>query len=88
MDVHLRVEGSNSNGHGEEIDKEGRMMKIIEILQKDAQNHQADGRKSCWCNYMHNILPNINYQPGFVIIRVDALYVSITDRFLCLFSIA
>ena len=30
--VHLGVEGSNSDGHGEEIDKEGRMMKIIERL--------------------------------------------------------
>jgi hypothetical protein len=27
---------------------------------------------------MHNILPNINYQPGFVISRVDALYVPTT----------
>jgi hypothetical protein len=43
---------------------------------------------ACWCNYMHNILPNINYQPGFTISRFDTLYVSITDRFLCLFSIA
>jgi hypothetical protein len=32
MDVHLGVERSNSNGHGEEMDKEGNMMKIIEIL--------------------------------------------------------
>jgi hypothetical protein len=32
MDVHLGFEGSNSNGHGEEIDKEGNMMKIIEKL--------------------------------------------------------
>jgi hypothetical protein len=39
MDVHLGVEGSNSNGHGEEIDKEGNVMKIIERLQKDAQTH-------------------------------------------------
>ena len=45
MDVHLEVEGSNSNGHGEEIDKEGNMMKIIERLQKDAQTHRADRRK-------------------------------------------
>jgi hypothetical protein len=45
MDVHLGVEGSNSNGHGEEIDKEGHMMKIIERLQKDAQTHRADNRK-------------------------------------------
>jgi hypothetical protein len=29
MDVHLGVEGSNSNGHGEEIYKEGNMLKII-----------------------------------------------------------
>jgi hypothetical protein len=45
MDVHLGVEGSNSNGHGEEIDKEGYMMKIIERLQKYAQTHRADNRK-------------------------------------------
>jgi hypothetical protein len=45
MDVHLGVEGSNSNGHGEEIDKEGNMMKIIERLQKDAQTQRADSRK-------------------------------------------
>jgi hypothetical protein len=37
MNFHLGVEGSNSNGHGEEIDKEGNMMKIIEKLQKDVQ---------------------------------------------------
>jgi hypothetical protein len=30
MDAHLGVEGSNSNGNGEEIYKEGHMMKIIE----------------------------------------------------------
>jgi hypothetical protein len=29
MDVHLGVEGLNSNGHGEEIYKEGNMIKII-----------------------------------------------------------
>jgi hypothetical protein len=29
MDVHLGVEGKNSNGHGEEIDKYMSMMKII-----------------------------------------------------------
>jgi hypothetical protein len=32
MDVHLGVEGSNSNGHGEEIYKEGKMMKIVETI--------------------------------------------------------
>jgi hypothetical protein len=44
LDVHLGVEGSNSNGHGDEIDKEGNMMKIIQGLQKDVQTHQADKR--------------------------------------------
>jgi hypothetical protein len=41
MDVHLGVEGSNSNGHGEEIDKEGNIRKIIEGLQKYAQTRQS-----------------------------------------------
>jgi hypothetical protein len=45
MDVHLGVQGLKSNGHGEETDKEGHMMKIIEKLQKDAQTHQTDSRK-------------------------------------------
>jgi hypothetical protein len=30
--VNLGVEGSNSNGKGKEMDKEGHMMKIIERL--------------------------------------------------------
>jgi hypothetical protein len=34
MDVHLGVEGTNSNGHGEEIDKYVGMMKIIKELKK------------------------------------------------------
>jgi hypothetical protein len=44
MDSHLGVKGSNSNGHGEEIDKERNMMKIIERLQKDVQTHREDNR--------------------------------------------
>jgi hypothetical protein len=35
-------------------------------------------KHGCWCNYMHNILPNINYQTRFVINRVVTLYVSAT----------
>jgi hypothetical protein len=31
-DVNLGVEGSNSNGNERELDKEGHMMKIIEIF--------------------------------------------------------
>jgi hypothetical protein len=45
MDVHLGVEGTNSNGHGEEIDKDMGMMKIIKKLQKDVQIHQADNER-------------------------------------------
>jgi hypothetical protein len=37
--VNLGFEGSNSYGHGRELDKEGHVMKIIERLQKDAQAH-------------------------------------------------
>jgi hypothetical protein len=37
MDGNLGVEGSNSNGHIREWDKEGHVMKIIERLQEDAQ---------------------------------------------------
>jgi hypothetical protein len=44
MDVHLGVEWSNSNGHGEDIDKEWNMIKIIERLHKYAQTHRADNR--------------------------------------------
>jgi hypothetical protein len=44
MDVHMGVEGLNSNGLGEEIDKEGHMMKIIERFQKYAQTHREDNR--------------------------------------------
>jgi hypothetical protein len=41
----LGVKGTNSNGHGKEMDKEGHMMKLIEILQKDAQAFRADSQK-------------------------------------------
>jgi hypothetical protein len=44
-DVNQGVEGSHSNGHGKEMDKEGRMMKIIEGLQREAKERRADSRK-------------------------------------------
>jgi hypothetical protein len=43
--VNLGVKGTNSNGHGKEMDKEGHMMKLIERLQKDAQARRADSQK-------------------------------------------
>jgi len=36
MDLYLGVEATNPDGHGEEINKEGNMMKIIKKLQIDA----------------------------------------------------
>jgi hypothetical protein len=44
-DVNLGVEGTNSNGHEKDMDKEENMMKLIEGLQKDAQDRLADSRK-------------------------------------------
>jgi hypothetical protein len=44
-DVNMEVEGSNSNGHGKEKDKEGHIMKIIEGLQREAQARRADIQK-------------------------------------------
>jgi hypothetical protein len=45
MDVLLGIEGTNSNGHGEEIDKEVNMMKIIKNLQKYVQIHQENNNR-------------------------------------------
>jgi hypothetical protein len=41
MDIHLGFEGSNSNGHGEEIDKEGNMMKIVEKIAERFPNSSS-----------------------------------------------
>jgi hypothetical protein len=43
-DVNMGVEGSNSNGHGKEKDKEGNIMKIIEGLQREAKARRDDSR--------------------------------------------
>ena len=40
--VNSGVKGSNSNGKGKEMDKEGHMMKIIERLQRDDKAHRGD----------------------------------------------
>ena len=45
MDVHLGVEGTNSNGHGEEIDIDMGIMKIIKNLKNDIQIHQEDNKR-------------------------------------------
>ena len=43
--VNVGVEGSNSNGHRKEKDKEGHIMKIIEGLQREAKACRADSQK-------------------------------------------
>jgi hypothetical protein len=44
-DVNLGVEGSNSNGHGKEKDKEEHIMKILEGLQREAKARRDDSQK-------------------------------------------
>jgi hypothetical protein len=42
MDVHLGIEGTNSNGHGDERNENTNMAETIKNLQKDVQRHKAD----------------------------------------------
>jgi hypothetical protein len=42
MDVHLGIEGTNSNGHGEERNENMNMVETIKNLQKDVQIHKYD----------------------------------------------
>ena len=44
-DVNMGVEGSNSNGHGKEKDKEEHIMKILEGLQREAKARRDDSQK-------------------------------------------
>jgi hypothetical protein len=45
MDVHLGIEGTNSNGHGEGRDENMNMVETIRNLQKDVQSHKADNER-------------------------------------------
>ena len=42
MDVHLGMEGTNSNWHGEERNEDMNMAETIKNLQKDVQIHKDD----------------------------------------------
>jgi hypothetical protein len=42
MDVHLGIEGTNSNGHGEGRDENMNMVETIKNLQNDVQIHKVD----------------------------------------------
>jgi hypothetical protein len=45
VDVHLGIEGMNSNGHGEERNENMNMAETIKNLQKDVQIHKADNER-------------------------------------------
>jgi hypothetical protein len=45
MDVHLGIEGTNSNGHGEGKDENMNMVETIKNLQKDVQSHKDDNER-------------------------------------------
>jgi hypothetical protein len=45
MDVHLSIEGTNSNGHGEEMNENMNMAETIKNLQKDVQIHKDDNER-------------------------------------------
>jgi hypothetical protein len=45
MDFHLRIEGTNSNGHGEERNENMNMTETIKNFQKDVQSHKADNER-------------------------------------------
>jgi hypothetical protein len=42
IDVHLGIEGTKSNGHGEERNENMNMAETIKNLQKDVQSHKDD----------------------------------------------
>jgi hypothetical protein len=42
MDVHLGIEGTNSNGHGEGRDENMNMEETIKNFQKYVQSHKDD----------------------------------------------
>jgi hypothetical protein len=45
MDVHLGMEGTNSNGHGDERNGNMNMEETIKKLQKDIQSHKTNNER-------------------------------------------
>jgi hypothetical protein len=41
----IRIQGTNSNGHGEGRDENMNMVETIRILQKDVQSHKVDNER-------------------------------------------
>jgi hypothetical protein len=45
MDVHLGIEGTTSNGHGDERNENMNMEETIKNLQKDVQSHKVGNER-------------------------------------------
>ena len=45
MDVHLGIERTNSNGHGDERNENMNMAETIKNLQKDVQSHKDNNER-------------------------------------------
>jgi hypothetical protein len=45
MDVHLGIEGTKSNGHGEGRDENMNMVETIKDFQRDVQSHKDDNER-------------------------------------------
>jgi hypothetical protein len=45
MDVHMSIEGTNSNAHGEGRDENMNMVETIKNLQKEVQRHKDDNER-------------------------------------------
>jgi hypothetical protein len=45
MDVHLGIEGTNFNGHGDERNENMNMAETIKNLQKDVQSHKSNNER-------------------------------------------
>jgi hypothetical protein len=45
MDVHLGIEGTHSNAHGDERNENMNMSETIQNLQKDVQRHKYDNER-------------------------------------------
>jgi hypothetical protein len=45
MNIHLGIEGTNSNGHEDERNDNMNMVETIKNLQKDVQSHKDDNER-------------------------------------------
>jgi hypothetical protein len=68
MDVHLGIEGTNFNGHGEGRDENMNLVETIKNLQKDVQSHKDDNERLMRDKEEHDEF-NMNLLQSFNIIE-------------------